>query len=62
MDNLLTDTDYIMSRHAESLWITVDGVSVRIQRTEDGARVQLFVAGEETGEPLDEARAFVRKV
>lgn len=62
MDNVLTDTDYIMGHDVESLWITVNGISVRIQRAEDGARVELYVAGEETDAPLDFAHAFVRAV
>ena len=62
MDNVLTDTDYTMSPDAQSVWITVNGISVYIQRTVDGARVKLYVAGEEMDEPLDVAHGFVRAV
>lgn len=62
MDNILNDTDYTMGHDVESLWITVNGVSVRVQRTDDGVRVELYVAGEETDAPLDVAHAFVRAV
>ena len=62
MDNVLTDADYTMSQDAQSLWITVNGISVYIRRTVDGARVELYVAGEETDGPLDFAHGFVRAV
>lgn len=63
MDNVLTDTDYIMSQDLQSVWVTVDGISVYIRRTFDGGvRVELYVAGEEMDEPLDVAHGFVRAV
>lgn len=62
MDNVLTDTDYTMRPDLQSVWITVDGISVYILRTDDGARVELYVAGEEMDEPLDVAYGFVRAV
>ena len=62
MDNVLTDTDYTMGPDLQSLWVTVDKISVYIRRTDDGARVELYVAGEEMDEPLDVAHGFVRAV
>jgi len=61
MDNILNDTDYTLTH--DSLWITVGTVSVWVRQDADGTvHVALFPAGEEMGEPLDVAHAYVRKV
>lgn len=42
----------------DSVWITVDGISVYVRRTEHGARVELYPRGnEDVDPPLDHAVA-----
>ncbi len=57
----LTNGDYTAAPDADSIWITVGAVSVWIRRdADDTVRVALFPAGEEAGEPLDVAHAYVK--
>jgi hypothetical protein len=43
----------------ESFWITVNGVSVYVQPTERGVRVDLFPLGGSTEAPIDSCEAEV---
>jgi hypothetical protein len=47
-----SDTDYILNPDYPSCWITVDNVSVYIQRTDEGVIVDLYAKGQECGELL----------
>ena len=42
----------------ESFWITVNGVSVYVQPTPSGVRVDLFPLGKADEEPVDSCEAF----
>jgi len=53
------DTDYVLGSEQVSVWITVDEVSVHIQRTDEGGvRVCLYPVDHEMEEPLDECSAM----
>jgi hypothetical protein len=50
---ILSDDDYTLARDAEGTWLTVDNISLRILRTEEGIIVRAFPLGEEADDELD---------
>lgn len=53
------DTDFVLASEQRSIWITVDDVSVHIQRTDEGGvRVCLYPVDHEADEPLSECSAL----
>ena len=48
-----SDTDYVLHEDFESVWITVDGLSIYIIRRPDGVEVEAYVKGMEMEAALD---------
>ena len=46
--------DYTLPKDGGSVWITIDNVSLWIDRGRDGIIVQAHYKGNEMGDPLDE--------
>lgn len=48
----LSDGDYALAKGEDGVWVTVDNLSVRIRRTENGIIVRAFLLGEEMDDEL----------
>jgi len=42
-----SDSDYILRKGHQSVWITVDNISVYVRRTDEGVAVDLYPVGDE---------------
>lgn len=47
MEPELNDSDYTLATDADGVWVTVDSLSVRLLRTDEGLVVRVFPLGEE---------------
>ena len=56
MELELNDSDYTLAEDADGLWITVNSLSVRLLRTDEGLVVRVFPLGEEANTELDSMR------
>ena len=52
------DTDYVLEQDHDTVWITVDNISVYIIRTDEGVVVDLFPLGLEARESIAGTYAF----
>lgn len=53
---LLNESDYILKK--ECAWITVEYLSVRIKKTDEGVVIDIWPLGEEMGDPIASTYAF----
>lgn len=53
MELELNDSDYTLATDVDGLWITVDSLSVRLLRTDEGLVIRVFPLGEEANTELD---------
>ena len=56
MELELNDSDYTLAEDADGLWITVNNLSVRLLRTDEGLVIRVFPLGEEANTELDSMR------
>jgi hypothetical protein len=52
------DLDYTLDSDSESVWITVDTVSIYIKRQDEGVSVYLYPRGHEDEDSIGETYAF----
>jgi hypothetical protein len=52
MELELNDGDYILAKGEDGVWITVDSLSVRLLRTDEGLVIRVFPLGEEANTEL----------
>lgn len=57
-NRLLTADDYELPANQDSVWITVNNISVYIRRTDEGVVVDLYPAQREMDECLTSTYAF----
>lgn len=58
MHKLLEDSDYVLPKGVDSIWITVDNISVHVRRTDEGVIADLYALGRETDPCLAGTYAF----
>lgn len=45
------ESDYVLEENAESVWITVNDISVYVKRTDEGVAVDLYPLNDEASDP-----------
>lgn len=56
--NHVAEQEYELDKSVESVWVTVNNLSVYIKRTDEGVVVDIFPLNREDGESLASTYAF----
>jgi hypothetical protein len=55
------DTEYVLRPEHSSCWITIQNISVHVQRTDEGVCIDLYPLNQETDEAIASTYAFFQE-